>query len=75
MSLGVSKGMVADAAKQLINAWRTARRDWDDDMARWYEREFLEPISPKIRSAVGAMDKLASLAAQAERDCADEGPD
>ena len=73
MSLGVSKGMVADAASQLIAAWRTARRDWDDEKARWFEREFLEPVSPKIRGAVGAMDKLASLAAQAERDCADHG--
>jgi hypothetical protein len=72
MSLSASKGMVADAAKQLIAAWRTARRDWDDDAARWFEAEFLEPVSPKVRSAVGAMDKLASLAAQAERDCADD---
>lgn len=70
MSLGVSKGMVADAAKQLIDAWRVARRDWDDDMARWFEEEFLEPISPKVRGAVAAMDKLASISARAERDCA-----
>ena len=73
MSLGVSKGMVADAAKQMIGAWRTARRDWDDEQAAWFEREFLEPISPKVRGTVGAMDKLASLAAQAERDCDDHG--
>lgn len=70
MSLGVSKGMVADAAKQLINAWKIARRDWDDDKARWFEAEFLDPLSPKIRGTVSAMDKLASVAAQAERDCA-----
>lgn len=73
MSLGVSKAMVADAATQLIAAWRTARRDWDDEKARWFEHEFLEPISPKVRGAVGAMDKLAALAIQAERDCADHG--
>ena len=71
MSLGASKGMVADAAKQLIDAWRVARRNWDDDKARWFESEFLTPISPKIRGTISAMDKLASLAAQAERDCGD----
>jgi hypothetical protein len=72
VSIGASKGMVADAAKQLITAWKATRRDWDDDAARWFEREFLDPVSPKIRSAVSAMDKLASLAAQAERDCNDD---
>lgn len=69
MSLGVSKGMVTDAAKQLIDAWRVARRDWDDDMARWFEAEFLEPLSPLIREAVSAMDTLASQSTQAEREC------
>ncbi|USN99567.1 MAG: hypothetical protein H6810_02550 [Phycisphaeraceae bacterium] len=70
MSLGTSKGMVADASKQLIEAWKLARRDWDDDMARWYETEFLEPLSPKIRNAVEAMDKLSAITTRAERDCA-----
>lgn len=69
MSLSVSKGMVADAAKQLVDAWRVARRDWDDDMARWYEAEFLEPLSPRIRETVGAMDKLASMVTRAENEC------
>jgi hypothetical protein len=62
--------MVADAAKQLVDAWRVARRDWDDDMARWFEAEFLEPLSPRIREAIAAMDTLGSMNAQAERDCA-----
>jgi hypothetical protein len=64
MSLSVSKGMVADAAKQLIEAWKRARRDWDDDMAQWFEDEFLEPLSPKIRGTMAAMDKLASMSTQ-----------
>ena len=69
MSLGTSKGMVADATKQLIDAWKLARRDWDDDTARWFEAEFLEPIGPKVRSAIAAMDKLAAMTARAEREC------
>ena len=69
MSLSVSKGMVADASKQLIAAWKKARRDWDDDVAQRFEEEFLDPLSPKIRGTIAAMDKLASLSTRAERDC------
>ncbi|MBZ0172414.1 MAG: hypothetical protein K8E66_08550 [Phycisphaerales bacterium] len=69
MSLGTSKGMVADAGKQLIDAWKIARRDWDDDTARWFEAEFLDPLSPKIRGAIAAMDKLGAMTTRAERDC------
>jgi len=69
MSLSVSKGMIADASKQLIEAWKKARRDWDDDMAEWFETEFLEPMSPKIRNTLSAMDKLASVSARAEQEC------
>lgn len=69
MSMSASKSMVADAAKQLIDAWRIARRDWDDDVARKFESEFLQPISPRVRGTVAAIDKLAALATRAERDC------
>lgn len=69
MSMGASKSMVADAAKQLIDAWRAARRDWDDDIARKFEADFLAPISPRVRATVTAIDKIAALSTRAERDC------
>ena len=69
MSMSASKSMVSDAAKQLIEAWRVARRDWDDETARRFEAEFLEPISPKIRGTVAAIDKLSTLSTRAKRDC------
>tara|TARA_Y100000815_G_scaffold220493_1_gene206449 strand:+ start:956 stop:1150 length:195 start_codon:yes stop_codon:yes gene_type:complete len=59
--------MVADGAKKLKEAWQRARYDWDDEVARRYEAEFLEPLAPKIRTAVEAMDHLASIAARADR--------
>ena len=69
MSLSVSKGIIVDAAKDLKAAYQKARREWDDDMARKFEEEFLEPLAPKIRSAVTAMDKLSAASMKAERDC------
>lgn len=69
MSLGVSKGLVVDAAKKLKAAWLKTRRDWDDDMAKRFEAEFLDPLPSKIKSAVDGMDNLAAITARAEREC------
>lgn len=69
MSLSVSKGMVIDAAKQLNRSWEKARRDWDDDTARAFHAEFLDPLPGKLRAAVEAMDALAAASARAEREC------
>lgn len=74
MSLSVSKGMLADAAKELATAWKVARRDWDDETARRFEEEYLEPITPRIRGSLAAMDALAAMMAKAERDLSDDTP-
>lgn len=69
MSLSVSKGIIVDGAKQLKIAWTRARRDWDDEMAKEFEQEFLEPLPSKLRSALEAMEMLAAASARAEREC------
>jgi len=69
MGMGVSRGMVHDAAKQLKLAWSQARAQWDDDVAREFEEEHLEPLAAKIRAAVTAMDTLAAAEERARREC------
>jgi len=69
MSLSVGRAMVTDAAKQLHRAWAKTRETWDDETARRFEEELLEPLSPKIRSAVDAIERLSTAANKAEREC------
>jgi hypothetical protein len=61
--------MIADAARELKAAWAKARRDWDDETARRFEAEFLEPLAPKLSATIEAMDRIAATSARAEREC------
>jgi hypothetical protein len=73
VSLGVTKSIIVDGAKDLRRAWKDVRQHWDDRMAERFETEFLEPIAPRISEAVKAMDHLQTVCQKAEADCADTG--
>lgn len=71
MSASTGRAMLADAIKQLGVAWSRAREHWDDEAARKFEKTYLEPVQPKLRSTQGAMEKLAEATAAARRACSD----
>lgn len=61
--------MIHDAAKELKHAWRKARESWQDDNAQRFAREVLEPLAPKIRSAVSGIDALGAAEQRARAEC------
>lgn len=71
MSASTGRAMLADATKQLSLAWARAREQWDDEAARRFEKTYLEPIGPRLRSTQGAMEKLAEATNAARRACSD----
>lgn len=73
MSLGVTKTVIVDGAKELKRAWVATRDHWDDEMARKFEAEFLEPIGPRLTEAVKAIEHLQGICRKAEAECADTG--
>ncbi|MBN1910139.1 MAG: hypothetical protein JW818_10400 [Pirellulales bacterium] len=42
---------------------------WQDDRLRQFEEAFLEPLQPKLRTALTAIGELAEVLAKAERAC------
>ncbi|MBX3322361.1 MAG: hypothetical protein KF757_05170 [Phycisphaeraceae bacterium] len=71
MSSTVGRAMLADAAQQLMVAWARARESWNDNAAAGYEKKYIEPLGPKVRSTIGAMEKLSDASASARRACGD----
>ena len=68
MSLSVTRGIIADGAKELRRAWHQVRKDWDDENARKFEEHFLEPLAPTIKSAVDAIEELRAQLDRADRE-------
>jgi hypothetical protein len=55
--------------KELRARWDEARAKWDDPMSREFEKRYLAPLEPSVRSAMSAMEKMDGILAQARRDC------
>lgn len=71
MSASTGRAMLSDASHQLFLAWDRARDRWRDGAAMGFEKQYLEPLKPKVRQTIGAMEKLAEATAAARRACGD----
>lgn len=69
MGVYEGRGQLGKSMKQLQAAWSRTRAEWDDANARNFEERFLRPLEMDLRNAVGAMDHMAGLLAQARKDC------
>jgi len=69
MGLHEARGMLAKGMKDLGNRWRETRISWDDAQAEQFEKRYMEMVESDMRMAMTAMDHLAVVLAQIERDC------
>ncbi|MHC4128868.1 MAG: hypothetical protein ACYTE6_08030 [Planctomycetota bacterium] len=69
MSLATSRARLQGTLKELRARWDEARAKWDDPMSREFEKRYLAPLEPSVRSAMSAMEKMDGILAQARRDC------
>jgi hypothetical protein len=72
VSINVAKANLLDAHKQLRLRWFTIAASWDDGARRQFEKDFLEPIEAKIRTAVKGLDHVSELQERVKRECGDE---
>lgn len=74
MSLHGEQAKLNDAMKKLDAAWRRAREDWRDEVARRFEAEHIQPLIAHTRAAVSAIAPLEETLQKAQRECeAEEG--
>ena len=71
MSLNVSQSLLQQSTRELTLKWQNTRDRWDDDVRRQFQERYLEPIEPKVRAALSAMNDMQDLVQQARRQCGD----
>ena len=69
MGVYEGRGQLAKSVKQLMLRWTETRTDWNDSAAETFEKKYLEPLEIDLRTAVSAMDHMATLLNQVRRDC------
>ena len=69
MSVYDSSGALAKGMKTLMLRWLDTKADWNDAVARAFEKEVLEPLEGDLKNAMGAMDTMNTLLLQIRKDC------
>ena len=69
MGLYEGRGNLNKGLKDLLIKWQQTREDWDDAVADEFEKIYLEPLQQALRSASSAMDQMAQVMSNVDRDC------
>jgi hypothetical protein len=69
MSLQDSKGKLIYAGRKLRLHWDETLCRWNDSVSRDFARMHLEPLEPKLVDAAQAIERLADVLDQAQKEC------
>ena len=72
MSMTSARLRIHGEYRDLMIAWRRTSERWRDPVAVAFEKRRLEPIELRIRSTVGAMEKIEAMIAQARRESGED---
>ncbi|MGE3820434.1 MAG: hypothetical protein AB7I30_13550 [Isosphaeraceae bacterium] len=59
------------AMKTLHEHWELTRAQWDDQVARDFEKNHLEPLDHMVKHALRGMQTISEVLSMARRDCAE----
>jgi hypothetical protein len=69
MGVYEARGSLTKAMKDLLGRWSETKTDWSDAASKKFEKDFIVAMETDLRSALGAMDHMAVVLAQARHDC------
>ena len=67
MSAGSAR--LKHALKTLREHWDTTRVQWDDAVARDFEKTHLTPLDQQVENALRGMDKLSEVLTKVRQEC------
>ena len=68
MGVYEGRGQITKSMKELMQKWAETKGYWQDAVAARFEAERLHPLEYDVKTAMGAMDHMAILLGQAERE-------
>ncbi len=68
MSTQAAQAKLKDAHRELLIAWHRVAQGWQDEAAATFHKEVVEPIEPRIGSALNAMSEMGEVLARARRE-------
>ena len=69
MSIESSRTRLQASIKELMLKWDKANAYWDDKVSRDFEETVLNPLEPKIRITMEAMEEMSGLLQRLKREC------
>lgn len=67
--LGTGAGRIRHALENLQLSWREIEGEWNDAVSRRFCENHLEPIGPKVKLALDAIERMHLLLTEMQRDC------
>ena len=72
MSLTVGRAKLTQGLKELATRWEQAKAHWDDAMSADLEKSVIQPLEPRVRATVSAIEKMNEVLMRARRECGPE---
>ena len=69
MGVDQSRGRLQHSYKELMARWEEANAFWDDRVSREFNETYLEPLEPRIRATMEAMEDMSELLRKIKRQC------
>jgi len=69
MGVDFSRTRLQQTVKELMMRWEKANVDWDDKVSREFKETFLDPLDPKVKTTMDAMEKMSEQLKRLKRDC------
>lgn len=69
MSLSAGIGKLRDSSKHLLGHWTEVQSSWQDENARRFYENHIEPLVAQVRMVELAMSQMATTVQKVRRDC------
>ena len=67
-------GRMQRETKELRDQWQEVRKHWDDQVARDFEKKYLDPLIPNLKLTLAAVYEMAETTEEAEQRLGDTPP-
>jgi len=67
--LATGAGRIRHALETLQLDWHEVEAEWNDAVSRRFCEYHLEPIGPKVKLALDAVERMHMMLTQMQRDC------